>query len=65
MGDGVDAALSSKLLKEDDVDVRPGCIPARITDNHVDIYRVKKKVTTPRCIGILFHIIFYHACVSF
>ena len=38
MGDSDDAALSDKLLEEVDVEVHP----ERITDNYVDIYRVKK-----------------------
>ena len=44
--DCVDSALCGKLLEEDCVDVRPEHIPARITDNHVSIYRVKKLLTT-------------------
>ena len=39
MGNREDTALTGTLIERDDVEVRPECLPAKITDPSIDVYR--------------------------
>ena len=41
-----DTALTGMLMERDDVEVRPKCLPAKITDPSFDVYRVRKYCTS-------------------
>ena len=46
MGNRENTALTGTLMEEGDVEVFPECLPAKITDPSIDVYRVRKNFTS-------------------